>query len=854
MKRNLIFLLLAVAVGTAIGLFIYTEHLRSSALRLARTHASKGRWSAALTIAEPINEAHPRNLEAALLAAQAWRGLGEPDKALSALDPFVPPNGREPEAMELAGWLTLDIGQPEAAEALFADLSQDSAWEARALVGSAGAKVAQSGEYTTRLLSEARHQINRALGQDPNLGIAYLVLGEIALIERDLAGASRSAVEAMRLLDNPARAFLLRAKIGLAEGSHKQAEADIQTARQMGAPEIPAQRQLALVRYYDGRIDDAIRLLEEIAASDTPEGTRAAKDLAALYALCGEESKAADTLAPIAPALDTPIARFQRYAYLVASDRFSEADGVLDDLIRRYSYFAPALLEVAARAWAHGDDETARTNILLAHDADPDNLQACIQLGIFALLENNPQQALDYFEGVKDRPGYFPLGALNTSVAYLMLGRAGDAEESLNAKELQRDPRLPRLRTVTLQHLGDLEEALRRFTPSDDTLDRLIYANLLLRSYRFSDAEEHLGEKLRPDEGIYLLLKAAIATARERYSEAGMYLRDLRGLSPPNEDWAALLEAYCLGKNGEHESALQILDRLIGSGRAIDDAARAAAMRLGLAVNEAPTPYAESTGSARWKTPLSTFESAFTLEREGQTEAAMQHYRTLLSQVPSFAPAIDRLAYLLWTQGRPEAARDWYHRLFALGLDTKTLQRNVANLAWQEGNIEAAEELFSQAAAEGDELKIDHILVELRIGKVERAREIVSTLNDPSSPAGRAARGHLAVYEENWTEAERLLGRAADDRPDDPWVRINHGVALVHLSRYPEAEEDFREVVESAPELADGHRLLGQLYADQGLYQEAYVSFSNSLRVNPDQPAVKKLMERIQTWLQRSGV
>ena len=643
MKRNLVFLFLAVGVGTAIGLFLYMEYQRSSTLRMARKHISKGKWSEALGLVRPINEAHPRNLEAALVAARATRGLGDLDSALSVLSPFVPPNGHNPQAIELAGWLRLDAGQPDEAAGLFAELRHEEEWEAQALVGRAAVKVAQSAEYSDRLLSEARHEINQALAQDPTLGEAYLVLGEIALIERDLAGASRSAVEAIRLLENPARGFLLRGRVRLTEGDYRQAESDIQTALTMGAPDIPAQRQLALVRYYDERIGEAIGLLEQIAETDTPESARAARNLASLYALCGLQDRSAEALASVVTAFDSPIVRFQLYAYWVASGRYEEADQILDDLVERFSFFTPGLLEAAAQAWAHNDVTAARMHVLSAYEIEPDNVWAGIHLGTLALLDEDAQQALDYLEAVRGQPGYFPLGALNSVVAYLMLQRQQDAREVLEDSRLVADSRTRTLATVSLQHSSRLKEALQGFEPADTSLDRFLYGNLLLRAYRFADVDRYLTDHLTPQDKGYFLLKATLAAARGRQSEAALYLSDSSEMTRPYDQWKQLIEAYNLAAAGETESAAQPLNRLVSSNSIASDSARAVAKRFGIALDDPPGRFGEQPDSAEGGVPFSAFELALALERRGRTDEAMQGYRLLLDRSASFAPAIDRL-------------------------------------------------------------------------------------------------------------------------------------------------------------------------------------------------------------------
>jgi Flp pilus assembly protein TadD len=211
----------------------------------------------------------------------------------------------------------------------------------------------------------------------------------------------------------------------------------------------------------------------------------------------------------------------------------------------------------------------------------------------------------------------------------------------------------------------------------------------------------------------------------------------------------------------------------------------------------------------------------------------------------------------LWLRGDIEAARQQYQALLELGCEPEVVRRNLAGLAWQQGNPAGAEELFVQAektAAADKELRLERCLLKLRNGEPDKAREVLEAFEQETGSAIQAAHGYLAAAEGQWSAAERLLKSAATERPDDAWVRINRGIALVHLQRYAEAEEAFREAVRIAPGLPQAHRLLGQLYASQGLYREAHLSLSTSLRLDPNQPQVKQLVDRISGWIGGSGV
>lgn len=259
----------------------------------------------------------------------------------------------------------------------------------------------------------------------------------------------------------------------------------------------------------------------------------------------------------------------------------------------------------------------------------------------------------------------------------------------------------------------------------------------------------------------------------------------------------------------------------------------------------------------RTRSPFSSLEAALRLERAGRTDEAIDRYRSLLSETPCFPPAVDHLGHMLWLRGNIGAARDQYKALLELGCKPEIVRRNLAVLAWQEGNPAAAEEILAQAEKAGqvdEESQLERCLLDLRAGQLDKAQDLLKSVGPSAGPAISAARGYLAAAQGDWSTAERLLEGVSTQWPNEAWVRINRGIALVHLERYAEAEEVFREAVEMASAFPETHRLLGQLYASQGLYQEAHLSLSTSLRLNPNQPQVRQLVDRIGAWIGRPGV
>ncbi|MFH1741117.1 MAG: tetratricopeptide repeat protein [bacterium] len=864
MKRNLIFLLLAVIIGTAIGLVLYLRYQRSSALFLAKGHLDKGRWQEALSAVDPVYRSNSRDLESALVIGQAKWGLGETDDALAALAPFLPPSGKEPAALDFAGWIYLDNGDAQTAADLFTQLGELPDQEANSLVGLAAAKMVESGGYSDSLISEARHVLNLALARAPRSGRGHLVLGEIALAERNFQEAASAAEQAIRWLDNPSRAYLLRGRIRLAERQYQQAQADFRQALALGAPNAAVQRQLALIEYHQGNVSQTVSLLENAPKTNTPEGIHTILDLAALYTLGGDLSKAIDLLAPLAAKSGDPTFLLQLYELYAAAGRHEEGSRILHDLTRRSPFFTAGLIEQTAKAWRDRDMQTVRGYVTRTYDSNPDNIWGVLFQGTAALLDRDPRRALDYFETLRQQDGVPLSGILNMTLSYLMLERAEDADDLLNrVVALRGDPRFSRILALTRQHLGDLKQALADFKPTEDAEDVWLHSQLLLRAYRFDEAEQEFTQDLTSAHPSSSLLKAIFAAIHNRDSEAEMHIARFEsgrtGLDPAFLDWAELIKGYCAAVSGRRARAMELLNPLVSLPRPISDPAKALTARLGETEGgvRVAARLDQDTGVPRKNAPFSSFETALSFERSGRRDEAIQLYRTLLSDTPFFPPAVDHLAYLLWFRGNTDAAREQYQILLDLGCEPKMVRRNLACLAWEEGDQAHADELFASASEAGvvdEDLNVERCLLELCNGRIVKAQELLEPLRQSTSSAVLAAQGYLAAAKEDWSTAGTLLQRASAKRPDDSWVWMNYGIALVHLERHTEAEQAFRRVIELVPGLAEGHRLLGQLYANRGLYREAHRSLSTALRLNPNQPRVKQTLDRIGGWIGEAGV
>lgn len=111
--------------------------------------------------------------------------------------------------------------------------------------------------------------LSEALAADPQ-SLAFIPLAERLLANGDLAGAARVAARGAARHGMRADAHDLVARIALAQGDEVRAETAWETVLELAPRFGTAHRGLGLLRYRQGRHDDALRHLQ-VAHEDAPE-------------------------------------------------------------------------------------------------------------------------------------------------------------------------------------------------------------------------------------------------------------------------------------------------------------------------------------------------------------------------------------------------------------------------------------------------------------------------------------------------------------------------------------------------------------------------------------------------------
>jgi tetratricopeptide (TPR) repeat protein len=191
----------------------------------------------------------------------------------------------------------------------------------------------------------------------------------------------------------------------------------------------------------------------------------------------------------------------------------------------------------------------------------------------------------------------------------------------------------------------------------------------------------------------------------------------------------------------------------------------------------------------------------------GRWAEAEAGFHKALSLSPGDAPTLLALGAVELRLGQKDQAQDTYRKLSAL--PGERYRHAYAAYLFDDGQREAGIKEFEKLAA--------------------------------NAPGDRAARGRLvAAYllDGRVPQAERVLGAALKDNPNDVDARLQRSQILLRSRRDQEAEADLVQVTHFKPDSAEAHYLLAQIYGSRGDRPRQTAELSAALRYNPGlQPA-----------------
>lgn len=180
---------------------------------------------------------------------------------------------------------------------------------------------------------------------------------------------------------------------------------------------------------------------------------------------------------------------------------------------------------------------------------------------------------------------------------------------------------------------------------------------------------------------------------------------------------------------------------------------------------------------------------------------------------------------------------------------------NLGNLF---NSLEKNEEAIDHylAAIKIDELfypaKVNLAMLYNRLGDNDKAEELFREVveENPELYEIYYSLALLLVEKNNYTEAEIFMGKAARNMPEAARVHYNYGLLLQYFNKDNQAENELKKALDLEPENVDFLYVLFDFYFKRSRFKQAREIAETMVRVNPELPGVKELLDLVTTRIQ----
>ncbi len=151
--------------------------------------------------------------------------------------------------------------------------------------------------------------------------------------------------------------------------------------------------------------------------------------------------------------------------------------------------------------------------------------------------------------------------------------------------------------------------------------------------------------------------------------------------------------------------------------------------------------------------------------------------------------------------------------------------------------------LFTHAIAVTGDNAVAHVQLGLLTHDADARRHYEEAIRiDPTYRAAEFNLGNLLLNDDPQAALQHYY-RA--NGINDARVWNNQGIALAKLSRWPEAQDSFREAMAIDPNYADPHSNMGMLFEQLGNKDAARHQFEAALRIDPDSAVAQRGLARL---------
>lgn len=360
------------------------------------------------------------------------------------------------------------------------------------------------------------------------------------------------------------------------------------------------------------------------------------------------------------------------------------------------------------------------------------------------------------------------------------------------------------------------------------------------------ESQSTLSEQLPP----LLLLRVRLMQGLDRSEEALPLLED--GLEQhPNDARIRLAYARLLVEQGELDAAQLEFTTLLQQNPEDDD------LRLSLALlsmevkawNEAQA-YLRDLIDRERHLDMAHFNLGLTHEALNDNEGALIEY-SLVRPGSEYLPAKAQQTTLLLAEQRVEDARqrlaqargeqpEYAIQLYMLEIESLA-EHELLDQAWQ-----TAQKALQQFPGDLNLLYTRAMLAEQRndLEQMERdLRQVIKT--DPENAMALNALGYtLADRTTRYAEAQSLIERAHQLKPEDPAILDSLGWVYFRTGNLSQAESYLREALKRYPD-AEIAAHLGEVLWTKGQRNEAREVWSEAYEQDPDNPILRSTLQRL---------
>jgi len=445
------------------------------------------------------------------------------------------------------------------------------------------------------------------------------------------------------------------------------AEKELRKAAEFGYPADKVLPTLALALMKQGKAEDLISELKNIALSDTAAQAELQTQLGNAYLASSKVDQAEESFSKaIQLQSGYAPARVGQARVLAVRGDVEHAEQIVDELLRTDAKLIEALKLKAGLLRARGKLDEAIGYLKQVVDAQPDDVASALALGLVLVSRQRFDEASQQIQSLKK---VAPRDPRTTYLQCLMAFSQGDfvAARDLVLQVLRAAPEhLPSLviAGAASYQLGAqrqaqdfLRKALDR-APQSPYVQRLLVASYV-RSGDTARAAHLLDLSLQhaPNDPGLLMLAGEMALARRDLAGAAKFYQQAES-NAPNPAIAGIRLGQIEFAEGNPQHAIQMLEKVSAS----DDQRYQSELLLSLyyarsGQTQKALQWIDAIEKKRPQLPIaSTLRGAVYLQSNDR-QAARQHFEHALSLQGDFVPALEGLARVDVAEGKPEAAR-----------------------------------------------------------------------------------------------------------------------------------------------------------------------------------------------------